>query len=1585
MQLSAFGRRIGSLVLMGVGSLAAAACGSSNSEFGKTTPDASSLTDGSGVVLNPGDGGGLVSSCVPKTCAQLGYTCGQNADGCNGIVNCGTCTSPAFCGGGGYSQCGTSAAWEQEAGAIDAGSPCVPQTCAQLGYNCGFAGDGCGNQLNCGGASACTAPAYCGGGGPEQCGGSVLIAADGGLASNCAPKTCADLGYNCGLAGDGCGNQIDCGGASACATPEYCGGGGANVCGGNVFVGSDGGAVTLCTPKTCAELGYTCGPAADGCGSLLNCGACTLPKYCGGGGPNVCGGTASVGADGGIISSCTPKTCAELGYSCGYAGDGCGNQLDCGGASACPSPEYCGGGGANVCGGSVYVAADGGTVNLCTPKTCAQLGYNCGPAADECGNLLQCGSCTSPQYCGGAGANVCGGSVYVAADGGTVSLCTPETCAQLGYNCGAAGDGCGNLLNCGSCTSPQYCGGGGTNVCGGSVYVAADGGTVNLCTPKTCAQLGYDCGPAGDGCGNLLNCGSCTLPQYCGGGAAANVCGGSVYVAADGGTVNLCTPKTCAQLGYNCGPAADGCGNLLNCGSCASPEYCGGGGGANVCGGSVYVAADGGTVNLCTPKTCAQLGYNCGPAADECGNLLQCGSCLGADTCGGAGAAGVCGHTCGGLCAYQASCPNGPPTTITGTVLAGVSAWTGLPQDPVPNVLVYVPNGPLTTLNQGFTVGSCPQCGADVSGDPLVTTYTNYDGTFTLTNVPNPPAGQTLPLVIQLGRWRREFQIAPPAPCAVTPIGNFNLPSNHTQGSIPETAISTGAVDALECVLLKMGVDQAEFTSNTANPSGRIHVYAGGPGNNGGNPGATVPNANAETTLMGATGTYLNYDQILFPCWGAAATKTPAELANLVTYANNGGHFFATHYSYSWLYGNPYGTGVYANGEFNNVATWNPNFNNPGTVTWTLNVSKVPPVVPAPMHSGIFWQWLNLVDALSNSNVANPPTNPEVAITNPRHDANAVANGSIDWIDGTDPQKNDPLVEHFTFNTPVGEATQCGHAIFSDFHVSGVTNANNTPFPTECSKTFSPQEKILEYMIFDLASCVTPPASSCVPLTCAGQGLSCGPAGDGCGNTIQCGTCTAPLTCGGAGVLGQCGEPDGGVCTPASCTQQGIACGPAGDGCGNAINCGSCPTGQTCGGGGVPGHCGAPDGGACSPISCASQGLACGPAGDGCGNVIECGTCPTGQTCGGAGTPGHCGAPDGGACSPRSCNAQNIECGPAGDGCGNALNCGTCPAGQTCGGGGVPGQCGAPDGGACVPRSCGVQNIGCGPAGDGCGNAIECGTCPTGETCGGGGISGQCGAPDGGACVPRSCGVQNIGCGPAGDGCGNAINCGTCPAGETCGGAGTSGQCGLIDGGTCVPESCGVQNIACGPAGDGCGNAISCGTCPAGQACGGGGVPGRCGAPDSGACVPMTCLAQSISCGPAGDGCGNAIACGVCQAPLSCGGGGISGVCGAPDAGSCVALTCAQQQIGCGPAGDGCGGALECGPCTAPQTCGGGGVNGQCGGGQCVPYTCAQLGYTCGPAGDGCGSLLQCGTCTAPETCGGGGQPSQCGMPNIPR
>jgi len=126
------------------------------------------------------------------------------------------------------------------------------------------------------------------------------------------------------------------------------------------------------------------------------------------------------------------------------------------------------------------------------------------------------------------------------------------------------------------------------------------------------------------------------------------------------------------------------------------------------------------------------------------------------------------------------------------------------------------------------------------------------------------------------------------------------------------------------------------------------------------------------------------------------------------------------------------------------------------------------------------------------------------------------------------------------------------------------------------------------------------------------------------------------------------------VCTP-SCA--GKACGQS-DGCDGVCSGGACPSGQTCGGGGVPNQCG------CTP-SCA--GKACGQS-DGCGGVCSGGACPNGQTCGGAGTPNQCG------CTPH-CSGQT--CGAA-DGCGGICT-GPCPGGTVCGASGVPGVCATPN------------------------------------------------------------------------------------------------------------------------------------------------------------------------------------------------------------------------------------------------------------------------------------------------------------------
>lgn len=397
------------------------------------------------------------------------------------------------------------------------------------------------------------------------------------------------------------------------------------------------------------------------------------------------------------------------------------------------------------------------------------------------------------------------------------------------------------------------------------------------------------------------------------------------------------------------------------------------------------------------------------------------------------------GSTCQNLQCQQVGCTEaGVSTTITGTVVGGTNGVYGTP-DPVPNVLVYVPNAPVSSFAAGVQCNA--SCSAEVTGSPLNATTTAYDGTFTLTNM---PVGANIPIVIQLGRWRRETTVNVPNACASQAVGDIRMPRNKTDSTpaaaanIPFTAVSTGSVDALECVLLKMGVDSAEFTKPGG--GGRIEIYDG----NGVNAGASTPNeATLDPDLPNSASTLGQYDQALFPCWGGQYDKTANQLANLHTYTSEGGHVFATHYSYTWLY---------TNGTFAGTANWNVNAN-----SWT---SRTGHVDTSFTRGQTLANWMKLLNVLD---VSNAP--PEFTVTNPRQDMNSVNSPAQQWV--YDQALSVPL--HYTFDTG---NNSCGRVVFSDFHVANAATNSFVSFPNECNTTpMTAQEKVLEFLIYDLASC----------------------------------------------------------------------------------------------------------------------------------------------------------------------------------------------------------------------------------------------------------------------------------------------------------------------------------------------------------------------------------------------------------------------------------------------------------------------------------------------------------------------------------
>ncbi len=158
----------------------------------------------------------------------------------------------------------------------------------------------------------------------------------------------------------------------------------------------------------------------------------------------------------------------------------------------------------------------------------------------------------------------------------TGTPCTPKSCAELGVNCGQLDDGCGKVLDCGACTPPETCGGGGTaHVCG------------KKCLPTTCQAHGWNCGNPPDGCGGTLECGTCSLcdPKCCFGNGDYTGCGFGGEAFKCGCSTGLCF-LTCKDYGpAACGTIYTGCVNgLVDCGTCTPPQTCGGGGKEHLCG-----------------------------------------------------------------------------------------------------------------------------------------------------------------------------------------------------------------------------------------------------------------------------------------------------------------------------------------------------------------------------------------------------------------------------------------------------------------------------------------------------------------------------------------------------------------------------------------------------------------------------------------------------------------------------------------------------------------------------------------------------------------------------------------------------------------------------------------------------------------------------------------------------------------------------------------------------------------------------------------------------------------------------------------
>lgn len=395
---------------------------------------------------------------------------------------------------------------------------------------------------------------------------------------------------------------------------------------------------------------------------------------------------------------------------------------------------------------------------------------------------------------------------------------------------------------------------------------------------------------------------------------------------------------------------------------------------------------------------------------------------------------------CEGLDCKIVDCGGEEKTTLRGKVYdpAGSNALY--------NVMVYIPGGtnpedlpPMkdsTVEPEGIACETC----ASVIVNPLRSALTNGKGEFVLEDV---PVDNDVPIVVQVGKWRRLLHVDVTKKCAENkvPDRELRLPKNSEEGNMPQIAVATGDLDALECLLRGIGIDDKEFVMGHAG-EGHVHLFRGSGGGMG-PPAQDFWNDDAQLR---------RYDIVLLSCEGnehneLKGDNTPRPRGSMYEYLNAGGKVFATHFHYTWFKNSP-------EEEFRQIAKWSSSYGSANEYDINMTFPK----------GEKFGEWLKAVGASS--------TLGKIALENETSSVSQVHDPAVAWI-----QSPNSDAKYFSFNTPLSAEpeNQCGRAVFSDLHMVPYSQAHPSSI-SACAigpGGLNGQQKALEFLFFDLSACVT--------------------------------------------------------------------------------------------------------------------------------------------------------------------------------------------------------------------------------------------------------------------------------------------------------------------------------------------------------------------------------------------------------------------------------------------------------------------------------------------------------------------------------
>jgi hypothetical protein len=408
--------------------------------------------------------------------------------------------------------------------------------------------------------------------------------------------------------------------------------------------------------------------------------------------------------------------------------------------------------------------------------------------------------------------------------------------------------------------------------------------------------------------------------------------------------------------------------------------------------------------------------------------------------------------SCTGLACQVQNCASGgtAATTVSGTVYAPNGTL------PLYDVQVFIPNAALAPFPKGV---QCDQCGAPVSGSPITTGLSDPTGHFTLTGV---PAGANIPIVVQLGKWRREATIPMVTACTTTTLTDpdlTRLPKNQMEGSMPHIALTAGGCDSLGCMLPKVGIDPAEFGYQSDGYNTAINTY------NGDvtvleDYGYTALPATAADNLWSSPSLLNTYDVAVFSCECSEAltskggSSSAPEFTNVTNYLNAGGRIFTTDFQYTWY-------------------KYSPTLDSVGAIAGGAPLGGDPITLATSFPKGAaLAEWLKTVFP-TDMYAAMGEVYPDYVFSN----IQSLTAETLTWASSPDP--TGPRV--FTVDTPVSEPTtkQCGRGVHIDAHVDQVGTAGatvgcqgGTCYPATCTTPLKADEAMFAFFFFDLSSCI---------------------------------------------------------------------------------------------------------------------------------------------------------------------------------------------------------------------------------------------------------------------------------------------------------------------------------------------------------------------------------------------------------------------------------------------------------------------------------------------------------------------------------